>query len=85
MEEKKQSNINLVKSLCDLEASIKKSDENDAIRLGHTWRIQLYNVTPDINVVLHSQQLDRQLYKNLHFIQGHTDLHKTIKKLFYIY
>jgi hypothetical protein len=35
--------------------------------------------------MLRSQQPERQLYKNLHFIQGHTDLHKTIKKLFYIY
>ena len=57
---KHQSDKNLAKSLCDLEASIKQEDEHNAIKLGHTWRkffgyIQLCNVTPELSVVLFNE------------------------------
>ncbi len=43
-----QSDGNIAKSLCELEASMKQEDEEHAIKLGHTWRkffgyIQLCN------------------------------------------
>ena len=57
---KHQSDSNLPKSLCELEASIAKKDEEDAIKLGHTWRkffgyIQMCNITQDLNIVLFNE------------------------------
>ena len=59
-QKKHQSDSHLAKSLCELEASIKSEDEQNAIKLGHTWRkffgyIQLCNVTPELNIALFNE------------------------------